>query len=81
MIKRTLQQIAVMIGLKNDQFQDVDVKGVTIDSRKIEKGQLFIPFKGENSDGHKYVEQAIENGAAAALWQKDVPNPPVHLPI
>ena len=66
MIKRTLQQIAVMIGLKNDQFQDVDVKGVTIDSRKIEKGQLFIPFKGENSDGHNNVEQSKENAAAAA---------------
>ena len=57
------------------------ITGVSIDSRKIENGNLFIPFKGEHSDGHKYVEESIKKGAAAALWQKDVPNPPTHLPI
>ena len=44
-------------------------------------GNLFIPFKGEKVDGHQFVEQAIEQGAHASLWQKDVPNPPLHLPI
>lgn len=83
MIKRTLQQIQNMIEIKNNisSFQDVTIHGVTIDSRKIQPGNLFIPFKGEHSDGHKYVEAALESGAAAALWQKDVPNPPANLPI
>ena len=58
MIKRTLQQIQNMIEIKNNisSFQDVTIQGVTIDSRKIQPGNLFIPFKGEHSDGHKYVE-------------------------
>lgn len=83
MIKRTLQQIAEMIKVENDvaPFKDTTVHGVSIDSRKITHGNLFIPFKGENSDGHRFVEEAIKNGAAAAFWQKDVPNPPLHLPI
>jgi UDP-N-acetylmuramoyl-tripeptide--D-alanyl-D-alanine ligase len=82
-IQRSLAEIAAMIKHENDvsSMRDVCVKGVTIDSRKIEEGNLFIPFKGENVDGHRFVEDAINRGAAAALWQKDVPNPPVHLPI
>ncbi|MCL6570751.1 MAG: UDP-N-acetylmuramoyl-tripeptide--D-alanyl-D-alanine ligase [Bacillus sp. (in: Bacteria)] len=83
MIKRTLMEIAEMISAKNDmaQFANIMIEGVTIDSRKIEPGNLFIPFKGEQVDGHKYVEEAIKKGATAAFWQKDVPNPPMHLPI
>ncbi|MFL6556779.1 MAG: UDP-N-acetylmuramoyl-tripeptide--D-alanyl-D-alanine ligase [Bacillus sp. (in: firmicutes)] len=83
MIKRSLKQIAEMVSAQNDisPFADTKITGVSIDSRKIEPGNLFIPFKGEHSDGHIYVEESINKGAAAALWQKDVPNPPVHLPI
>jgi UDP-N-acetylmuramoyl-tripeptide--D-alanyl-D-alanine ligase len=83
MIKRSLTQIAEMVSAQNDlsSFADTIITGVSIDSRKIEKGNLFIPFKGEVSDGHKYVEESIGKGAVAALWQKDVPNPPTHLPI
>ncbi|MBO0960461.1 UDP-N-acetylmuramoyl-tripeptide--D-alanyl-D-alanine ligase [Neobacillus sp. MM2021_6] len=83
MIKRSLKQISEMVSAANDipQFADVMIEGVTIDSRKIKAGNLFIPFKGERADGHKYVEESIRNGAAAALWQKDVPNPPADLPI
>jgi UDP-N-acetylmuramoyl-tripeptide--D-alanyl-D-alanine ligase len=83
MIKRSLKQISEMISAKNDitPFADIMIEGVSIDSRKIEKDQLFIPFKGEHSDGHIFVEESIRKGAAAALWQSDVPNPPVHLPI
>ncbi|CAM3954762.1 UDP-N-acetylmuramoyl-tripeptide--D-alanyl-D-alanine ligase [Mesobacillus zeae] len=83
MIQKKLIDIAAAVGTGSvsGQFRDVAVKGVSIDTRKIGKGNLFIPFKGEKTDGHKYVEEAIKNGAAAALWQSDVPNPPLHLPI
>ncbi|MDZ5474599.1 UDP-N-acetylmuramoyl-tripeptide--D-alanyl-D-alanine ligase [Bacillus sp. 31A1R] len=83
MIKKSLFQIAKMITVENDLniHGSVSIKGISIDSRKIEEGNLFVPFKGEHSDGHKFVEEAIEKGAAAAFWQQDVPNPPLHLPI
>lgn len=64
-----------------DAYEDVEIQGITIDSRKINKGNLFIPFIGEQVDGHQYVEAAFEKGASAVLWQKDVPNPPQNLPI
>ncbi|MDQ0216308.1 UDP-N-acetylmuramoyl-tripeptide--D-alanyl-D-alanine ligase [Oikeobacillus pervagus] len=82
MIQKTLQQITDMMDCEtNSTFSNVTIEGVCIDSRKVEQGNLFIPFKGENVDGHQYVRGAIEKGAAASLWQKDVPNPPNDLPI
>ncbi|TYR73361.1 UDP-N-acetylmuramoyl-tripeptide--D-alanyl-D-alanine ligase [Rossellomorea vietnamensis] len=83
MINKSLGELAKMIKVENDvsAFNNVTIQGVCIDSRKIEKGNLFIPFKGEKVDGHKFVEGAIESGASASLWEKDVPNPPEGLPI
>ena len=83
MIKRTYAEIATMAGSVEtfEQYANVQINGITIDSRKIEAGQLFIPFKGERTDGHQYVADAIKQGAAAAFWQKDVPNPPENLPL
>ncbi|MBP2243249.1 UDP-N-acetylmuramoyl-tripeptide--D-alanyl-D-alanine ligase [Cytobacillus eiseniae] len=83
MIKRTIEDITKMIKCENDlsAMKEIVIHGVSIDSRKISAGNLFIPFKGEHSDGHRFVEDAINKGAAAAFWQKDVPNPPLHLPI
>lgn len=83
MIDKTIKEIAEMIHIHNEitTFQNKMIHGVCIDTRKLQKGNLFIPFKGSNVDGHQYVEEAIKQGAAAALWQKDVPHPPTHLPI
>ncbi|ABS64026.1 UDP-N-acetylmuramoylalanyl-D-glutamyl-2,6-diaminopimelate--D-alanyl-D-alanyl ligase [Parvibaculum lavamentivorans DS-1] len=41
--------------------------GVSIDSRTLEAGDLFVAIIGENSDGHAYVEGALKKGAAAAI--------------
>ncbi len=40
---------------------------VQCDSRLVEKGSLFIPLIGENQDGHKYIDKAIEKGASSIL--------------
>lgn len=41
--------------------------GISIDTRTIKPGELFIALKGEHGDGHDYVAQALEKGAAAAV--------------
>ena len=51
---------------------DADFVGVSIDSRTIVKGELFIAIKGENFDGHDYVEKAFARGASAALVSREV---------
>ncbi|WP_043934365.1 UDP-N-acetylmuramoyl-tripeptide--D-alanyl-D-alanine ligase [Bacillus sp. EB01] len=83
MISKTIKEIADMIPVSNDTslFNETVITGVAIDSRKAANGNLFVPFKGEKVDGHRYVASAIKQGAAAALWQKDVPNPPEGLPL
>ena len=48
---------------------DVDITGVNIDSRRIEKGHLFIAIPGTQTDGHKFIPKAIELGAAAVLCE------------
>ena len=83
MFQKTIREICTMLDVKNDlsAFDSVVVKGVSIDTRKIEDGNLFVPFKGENVDGHQFARQAIENGASAALWDMNVPNPPEDIPV
>ena len=42
------------------------VTGISIDTRTLAEGDLFVALKGDNSDGHDYVRKAFEAGAAAA---------------
>ena len=51
---------------------NIDITNIAYDSRKVEENTLFICIKGFNSDGHKYIESAIEKGAKAFLIQDDV---------
>lgn len=52
---------------------DVEITGLTADSRAAGPGLLFAAIRGETSDGHDYISQAIANGAAAILAETDVP--------
>ncbi|HET7746275.1 MAG TPA: UDP-N-acetylmuramoyl-tripeptide--D-alanyl-D-alanine ligase [Vicinamibacteria bacterium] len=51
---------------------DVAVRGVSIDSRTIEPGQLFVAIRGPRFDGHAFLADARAKGAAAALVHQDV---------
>ena len=46
---------------------DWEVSGISIDTRNLESGDLFVALKGENRDGHVFVESALDKGAGAAL--------------
>ncbi|MGA2915056.1 MAG: UDP-N-acetylmuramoyl-tripeptide--D-alanyl-D-alanine ligase [Sedimentisphaerales bacterium] len=48
------------------------VKSVSIDSRAIKKSGVFFAVKGANHDGHDFVSQAFENGAACAVVQRKI---------
>lgn len=48
--------------------------GISTDTRSVHPGDLFIPLRGERFDGHDYIAQALEAGAAAVLTERpDVP--------
>ena len=48
---------------------NVEITAVNIDSRRIEKGHLFVAIPGTVTDGHKFIPKAIELGAAAVLCE------------
>ena len=50
-----------------------EICGAVIDSRKVERGFLFIPIKGERVDGHDFIPQVLEQGALAVLSEKQLP--------
>ncbi|HZJ85121.1 MAG TPA: UDP-N-acetylmuramoyl-L-alanyl-D-glutamate--2,6-diaminopimelate ligase [Syntrophomonadaceae bacterium] len=48
---------------------DLEIEGIAYDSRKVESNFLFICIKGFKTDGHNYIQEAINNGAIAVLVQ------------
>ncbi len=54
---------------------DKVITDLTIDSRQVKKGSLFICIKGVHIDGHKFIEQAYKAGAAAVLVEDSVSAP------
>ncbi|MGA9173411.1 MAG: UDP-N-acetylmuramoyl-L-alanyl-D-glutamate--2,6-diaminopimelate ligase [Thermoactinomyces sp.] len=61
---------------------ETEITGIQIDSRQVKPGDLFIALQGFNVDGHRFVEQAVANGAAAVLVEKPVtaPVPVIQVP-
>ncbi len=51
-----------------------EADGVTFDSRAVAAGDLFFALKGETTDGHGFVGEAMKRGAAAAVVSRDVEN-------
>jgi UDP-N-acetylmuramoyl-L-alanyl-D-glutamate--2,6-diaminopimelate ligase len=49
---------------------DVTVSSLQLDSRKVEKGTVFIAVKGSASNGHSYITGAVEKGAAAVICEE-----------
>ena len=71
MIQMTLAQAATVLGLKS--FTDHSpFSGVSIDTRTLEAGNLFVAIPGDHVDGHDYVEEALKQGAVGALVTRRV---------
>ncbi|MDE1893082.1 MAG: UDP-N-acetylmuramoyl-tripeptide--D-alanyl-D-alanine ligase [Xanthomonadaceae bacterium] len=56
---------------------DVEIRGVSIDTRKVQPGDLFVAIKGERVDGHDYLAEAAAGGAVAAMVTRQMDS---HLP-
>ena len=51
-------------------YDDFFIKGISTDTRKIKKGDVFFALRGENFDGHNFCEQAVQNGASVIVVEK-----------
>jgi UDP-N-acetylmuramoyl-tripeptide--D-alanyl-D-alanine ligase len=70
-MKLTLARIAEFVSAAGTFNPEHLAQGYSIDSRTVRAGQLFFAVKGERLDGHDFVEQALGNGAIAAVVRKD----------
>jgi UDP-N-acetylmuramoyl-tripeptide--D-alanyl-D-alanine ligase len=60
------KQLVAILG----RFESMEITGVSIDSRNIKKGELFVALQGVRFDGHDFVPDAIKNGAWGALVER-----------
>ncbi|MFA7657832.1 MAG: UDP-N-acetylmuramoyl-L-alanyl-D-glutamate--2,6-diaminopimelate ligase [Candidatus Gastranaerophilaceae bacterium] len=58
-------------------FEDVEITGISYNSKTTKSGDIFVCLVGEHSDGHEYFKSAVENGARAFLVEKKLD---CHLP-
>lgn len=58
-------------------FVDVEITGISYDSKTTKSGDLFVCLVGEHSDGHQYFKSAVESGARAFFVEKELDT---HLP-
>lgn len=53
-------------------FKNIDITGISYNSKTTKKGDIFICLVGEHTDGHEFAQMAIDNGAAALLVERKV---------
>ncbi|MGB3111652.1 MAG: UDP-N-acetylmuramoyl-tripeptide--D-alanyl-D-alanine ligase, partial [Candidatus Omnitrophota bacterium] len=72
MFELTVREIADVTGgkLKTGDESAV-VKGLSIDTRSIRPGEIFIALKGQNFDGHDYIEEAVKKGASGLIVERE----------
>ena len=64
----TIGEMSQIFKAKTEKINtDLLVHGFSIDSRTMNAGELFFCIKGENTDGHHYISQALEKGACAVV--------------
>lgn len=72
-----LREIAGTLGCRWEGGEQITT--VTTDSRDVPPGSLFVALAGDRFDGHDYVAQSLEKGAAAAVICRDCPGDPGRL--
>ena len=76
-MNRTLDQLVKGI-IPKSEVPAVPIHGITTHSARVNPGHLYIAIHGTNLDGHDFIPQAIDNGAAAIITNgRDVGQLPV----
>jgi len=70
-LDEVLKAINGELSREKSNISSVIINDISIDSRQINGGELFFALKGENFDGHDFVDEALNKGAAGAVVQKD----------
>lgn len=66
-LKALLSGVALLGGFADE---DVEISGISYDTRTIQPGELFVALTGYKTDGHRFLREAVEKGAAAVICHK-----------
>lgn len=55
------------------KWRTLEISGLECDSRRVKRGDVFVAVPGETTDGHRYIQQAVEAGAVAVLGEERLP--------
>src|SRR5437763_6159923 len=67
-LKQLVQQLEA---LKIEGPLEGEVSGIAYDSRRVTPGMLFVAIAGQRTDGHEYIQTALERGAAAVVCERN----------
>ena len=71
MMRYTAHDFAAWTGGRWDALPEGPVSGVSKDTRSLHCGELYFALRGENFDGHTFVDDALDRGAAGAVVRED----------
>ena len=69
-MKMQLTKIIAGLDCERHNFSEREIKSVTFDSRAVGSGSLFVAQRGVHVDGHKYIDQAVSQGAVAVVCEE-----------
>ena len=59
-----------LVGIFPEQLKNRNIKDVSIDSRNVKSGTVYIPIVGEKNDGHDFIQSAVNSGASAVVSER-----------
>ena len=65
-----LDELLASVPLEDRRVGNVEITGISYDTREMSPGCLFVALPGYKTDGHKYIDEALERGAAAVLCRR-----------
>ena len=67
MKQKEWSSLQIKKALSLSQEVDSSIKGISINSKTLKKNNLFLPLKGKNYEGHKFISEAFKRGASLSL--------------
>lgn len=72
-LSKLMENIEIKKIVNGNNLSDIEITGISYNSKTIQKGEIFVCLVGEHTDGHEYAKMAYENGAAAFYCEKELP--------
>ena len=73
-----IQNKDIFLKVLKDMFPELktlNINGLSIDSRNIKPGDIFLPLKGKRNDGHQFIDRVADCNASLAIIEKSVQTP------